>query len=112
MQYPLFVPPLLSTQLLERLDAGLDQVLQDAARPALKSRRLGSLESVFRSLLSTPRAIDRFIAQLRHHLPLVPYDEINDEDVIVLPVSALRSRPCITSCRAGGKNSSQAQPTR
>lgn len=84
VQYPLVVPPLLPTQLLRRLDAGLDEALAHAVRPALESRRLGRLEEVYRSTLATPRAIDRYLAQLRHHLPLLPPDEIDDEDVIVL----------------------------
>lgn len=84
VQYPLVVPPMLGAQLLTRLDAGLEKAFTEAGRPALSSRRLGRLEAVFRSVLSTPRAIDRFLAQLRHHLPLVAVDEINDEDVVVL----------------------------
>ncbi|TNC42303.1 KAP family NTPase [Mumia zhuanghuii] len=84
VQYPLAVPPLLPTQLLARLNAGLDAALADAGRPHLNSERLGSLVEVYRSQLGTPRAIDRYLAQLRHHLPLVESEEIDDEDVIVL----------------------------
>lgn len=84
VQYPLVVPPLLSTQLLARLDAGLDAALADAGRSQPASRRLGRLFEVYRSQLGTPRAIDRYLAQLRHHLPLVEPEEIDDEDVIVL----------------------------
>lgn len=84
VQYPLVVPPLLSTQLLARLDAGLDAALADAGRPQLTSGRLSRLIDVYRSQLGTPRAIDRYLAQLRHHLPLVESEEIDDEDVIVL----------------------------
>ncbi|SFD04377.1 KAP family P-loop domain-containing protein [Nocardioides terrae] len=84
VQYPLVVPPLLSTQLLARLDAGLDAALAEAGRPQPSSGRLGRLVEVYRSQLGTPRAIDRYLAQLRHHLPLVDPEEIDDEDVIVL----------------------------
>jgi hypothetical protein len=84
VQYPLVVPPLLSTPLLARLDAGLDAALAEADRPRLNSGRLGQLVDVYRSQLATPRAIDRYLAQLRHHLPLIRTDEIDDEDVIVL----------------------------
>jgi hypothetical protein len=84
VQYPLVVPPLLSAQLLARLDSGLDAALAEAGRPQLASGRLGQLVEVYRSQLATPRAIDRYLAQLRHHLPLVEPDEIDDEDVIVL----------------------------
>lgn len=84
VQYPLVVPPLLSTQLLARLDAGLDAALADAGRAQPTSGRLGRLVEVYRSVLGTPRAIDRYLAQLRHHLPLVGPEEVDDEDVIVL----------------------------
>ena len=84
VQYPLVVPPLLQTQLLDRLSSGLDDVLEGAGRSTDPSARLSDLLPTFRSLLSTPRAIDRYLAQLRHHLPLLPPAEINDEDVIVL----------------------------
>lgn len=84
VQYPLVVPPLLSTQLLSRLDSGLDAALAEAERPPLTTGRLSRLTEVYQSQLSTPRAIDRYLAQLRHHLPLVAPEEIDDEDVIVL----------------------------
>ncbi|SDT39815.1 KAP family NTPase [Microlunatus soli] len=84
VQYPLVVPPLLSTQLLARLDAGLSATLADAGRPQPNGERLGHLVEVYRSVLGTPRAIDRYLAQLRHHIPLVQPEEIDDEDVIVL----------------------------
>lgn len=84
VQYPLVVPPLLQTQLLDRLNAGLVDVLRGAGRTTDPSPRLHRLLPAFRSLLSTPRAVDRYLAQLRHHLPLVPEAEVNDEDVIIL----------------------------
>lgn len=84
VQYPLVVPPLLPTQLLGRLDAGLDAAFTEAGRSQPTSGRLGGLGEVYRSQLGTPRAIDRYLAQLRHHLPLVEPEEIDDEDVVVL----------------------------
>ncbi|WP_157930801.1 KAP family NTPase [Glycomyces xiaoerkulensis] len=84
VQYPLVVPPLLETQLIDRLDEGIDKALADAGRRAISSGKLGALQKVYLSQLSTPRAIDRYLAQLRHHLPLVDQDEINDEDLIIL----------------------------
>lgn len=84
VQYPLVVPPMLSTQLLTRLDAGLYAALADAGRPQPTGGRLGRLVEVYQSQLGTPRAIDRYLAQLRHHLPLIEPEEIDDEDVIVL----------------------------
>ncbi|MGJ9422325.1 KAP family NTPase [Aeromicrobium sp. CF3.5] len=81
VQYPLLVPPLLRHQQLTRLNAGLGRV----ARGDLdEDGRIGALIDSFLSLLQTPRSIDRYIAQLEHHLPLMPPDEIDDVDVILL----------------------------
>lgn len=84
VHYPFVVPPLLETQLIDRLDAGIDKAVADTGRRPLASERLGVLRKVYLSQLSTPRAIDRYLAQLRHHLPLVNQNEINDEDVVIL----------------------------
>ncbi|GAA2269010.1 KAP family NTPase [Glycomyces scopariae] len=84
IQYPFVVPPLLETPLIDRLDSGIDKVVADAGRRPLTSGRLSVLRRVYLSQLSTPRAIDRYLAQLRHHLPLVDQNEINDEDVVIL----------------------------
>ena len=45
---------------------------------------MADLHDHFGSLLPTPRAVDRYLAQLRHHLPLLPEEEVHDEDVVVL----------------------------
>lgn len=84
VQYPLVVPPLLRTQLLKRINEGLVAALTDTGRSTQTDPRLGSILDVYLTLLSTPRAIDRYIAQLRYHLPLLAPSEINDTDVIVL----------------------------
>ena len=84
VQYPLFVPPLLSHQQLSRLNAGLTSVSRESADDGASEHRLSELIDCFVSLLKTPRAIDRYIAQLRHHIPLLPPDEVDDEDVQLL----------------------------
>lgn len=84
VQYPLTVPPLLDHQLLERLDKGIDQTMRQAGREVKDFRRLSNLTDLLPALLSTPRAVDRFLAQLRHHVVLIDAGEINDEDVILL----------------------------
>nr|BFF24996.1 hypothetical protein GCM10025732_29610 [Glycomyces mayteni] len=84
IQYPLVVPPLLRPQLLNRLNEGIELAFADAERDEVVGDRLGGLIDVCLSQLSTPRAVDRFLAQLHHHLPLVPKGEIDDEDVIIL----------------------------
>ncbi len=84
VQYPLFVPPLLRHQQLSRLNAGLAGVSREHADNGATEGRLSGLVDCFVSVLTTPRAIDRYIAQLRHHIPLLPPDEVDDEDVQLL----------------------------
>lgn len=85
VQYPLFVPPLLRHQQITRLNTGLAQVMREQVDGGGSSdRRLSSLLDCFVDLLTTPRAVDRYIAQLQHHIPLLPPDEVDDEDVALL----------------------------
>jgi hypothetical protein len=84
VQYPLFVPPLLRHQQLYRLNNGLRDISRENMDDGVFERRLSGLVDCFISLLTTPRAIDRYIAQLRHHIPLLPPDEVDDEDVQLL----------------------------
>jgi len=84
VQYPLFVPPMLRHQQLSRLNAGLAAIAREDPDDGASERRLGGLVDCFISLLTTPRAIDRYLAQLRHHIPLLPPDEVDDEDVQLL----------------------------
>lgn len=85
VQYPLFVPPLLRHQQIARLNAGLAKVARERVDGDRASdRRLSGLLDCFLDLLTTPRAIDRYIAQLQHHIPLLPPDEVDDEDVELL----------------------------
>lgn len=82
VQYPLFVPPMLQHQQLARLNAGLAEISR--GDDGSSDGRLSALVECFLNRLATPRAIDRYVAQLRHHLPLVPANEIDDEDMQVL----------------------------
>ena len=84
VQYPLFVPPMLRHQQLARLNDALSAVTRVRAEDGVSEGRLGGLVDCFVSLLMTPRAIDRYIAQLRHHVPLLPPSEVDDEDVLLL----------------------------
>ena len=84
VQYPLFVPPLLRHQQLARLNAGLADTSREHADEGTSEGRLSGLADSFVSLLTTPRAIDRYVAQLRHHIPLLPPNEVDDEDVLLL----------------------------
>ncbi|WP_162458684.1 KAP family NTPase [Pseudactinotalea suaedae] len=84
VQYPLFVPPLLRHQQISRLNTGLTYASREADDEGSADRRLSGLVDCFTDLLTTPRAIDRYIGQLQHHIPLLPPDEIDDEDVMLL----------------------------
>lgn len=84
VQYPLPVPPLLRHQQITRLNAGFARVSRATVDDGSSDRRVSGLIDCFTDLLTTPRAIDRYIAQLQHHIPLLPPDEIDDEDVQLL----------------------------
>lgn len=84
VQYPLFVPPLLRHQQISRLNTGLARVSRETVEDGADDGRLSGLVDCFTDLLTTPRAIDRYIAQLQHHIPLLPMDEVDDEDVQLL----------------------------
>lgn len=84
VQYPLFVPPLLRHQQISRLGSGLSRITRQTVDDVSSSQRLSGLINCFTSLLTTPRAIDRYLAQLRHHIPLLHPDEVDDEDVQLL----------------------------
>ena len=84
VQYPLFVPPLLRHQQISRLGSGLKLISRQTVDDGSSGQRLSGLMDSFTGLLTTPRAIDRYIAQLRHHIPLLPPDEVDDEDVQLL----------------------------
>lgn len=84
VQYPLVVPELTSYQLLRRLELGINEAFAADQRSPLAGDRVKELDDQFRVLLPTPRAVDRYLAQLRHHLPLLTAGEVNDEDFVVL----------------------------
>jgi KAP family P-loop domain len=85
VQYPITVPPLLPSQMLFRLDEGLNQVLGELGRPmSSEDSRLSQLVDVFESQFTTPRAIDRFLAQVRLFLTMHDTNEIDDVDLMLL----------------------------
>lgn len=84
VQYPLFVPPLLNHQQIARLQKGLARISRESVDDGASVHRLSALADCFTDLLRTPRAIDRYIAQLQHHVPLLPPNEVDDQDVQLL----------------------------
>lgn len=86
VQYPIPVPALVGVQLVNRLTTGLNKVIA-RRRPDLGEMRLhrtSDLLPVMRNVLTTPRAIDRYLAQLDNELGLHYWNEIDDEDLITL----------------------------
>ena len=84
VQYPLAIPPLVPTQLLNRIDEGLKPFITRLEQPEMFVMRLQRLRTILLSQLSTPRAIDRYLAQVRHHLAMFDPQEVQVEDVIVV----------------------------
>ena len=85
VQYPLVVPPLTQTQMLRRLNIGIDHARRSAGRVLQGSeQRVSNAFDIFRNQLRTPRAIDRYNAQLAHSLAMLSSDEVNDEDIMFL----------------------------
>jgi len=85
VQYPITVPPLLPSQILEELDTGLDEALNGLGRDVDENDgRLSSLTDVYISQLRTPRAIHRFLAQVRLTLSMHTVGEVDDVDVVIL----------------------------
>ncbi len=85
VQYPIAMPPLLHSQMNERLHAGLRSILSWYKRVVnLEDFRLDLLEDVFESQLTTPRSIDRYLAQLSLVMSMHAVGEVDDIDVILL----------------------------
>lgn len=85
VQYPIAVPPLLPNQALTHLDAQLSSLLERLERPMSgTSTRVARLADVFERQLTTPRSIDRFLAQVELFLSMHDREEIDDVDLILL----------------------------
>lgn len=85
VQYPLSVPPLLTGKIIKMLDLGLTGILTPERVAMSPDRhRFGQiLETALPSQLSTPRAIERFLAQVREQFRIHDVDEMNDLDLIL-----------------------------
>lgn len=78
-------PPLLENQALVLLDAGLTSIAADLDRPwDTGDSRLSGLVDVFVSQFSTPRSIERFLAQLRHYMSMHVAGEIDATDLFLM----------------------------
>lgn len=86
VQYPLQVPPLLESVVIRLLIDGLkDLPLTGRSVSSLRSDTFqGVLTDVMLSRLSTPRAMGRFLAQLRHVFEVVDHDEFDSCDLVLV----------------------------
>lgn len=84
VQYPLTVPAFSETQLFARLEKGLESALAESGRRNFPEGGLSHARNVLRGQLRTPRAVDRYVAQVRNLLNLVPEAEINDGDLMLV----------------------------
>lgn len=91
VQYPVYIPPLLESQILALLNAAIGPVIEASEhRFTAEDGRL-SLARAWTDLLDSPRAINRFASQLRLVLPLYRAGEVDLVDVILLTLLRLHA---------------------
>ncbi|WP_185748929.1 P-loop NTPase fold protein [Humibacillus xanthopallidus] len=85
VQYPLTIPSLLTSQIVRILDSGLTEILTlERVETSFDKQRFGDiLLTTMPRQLATPRAIERFLAQVREQLRAHDLDEMNDVDLIL-----------------------------
>ncbi|MGY1707581.1 KAP family NTPase [Geodermatophilus sp. SYSU D00697] len=85
VQYPLSMPPLLTGKIVKMLGAGLTEIVTlERVETKLEEHRLGRLVlTTLPSQLTTPRAIERFLAQVREQFRIHDLHEVNDVDLIL-----------------------------
>jgi hypothetical protein len=85
VQYPLPMPALVDGQIVQILTSGLHDVLQRRRPdPAMTGATTSDLLPSMLRILTTPRALGRYLAQLDYELSLHHPDEVNDEDIMAL----------------------------
>lgn len=84
VQLPLSVPALLVGKIVKLLSAGLTEILAEERAAAFESHRFSDMILItMPAQLTTPRAIERFLAQVREQFLAHDRDEINDVDLIL-----------------------------
>lgn len=85
VQYPLSMPPLLTGKIVNMLDAGLTEIVTpERVETSFDKSRFGRIVlTTMPAQLTTPRAIERFLAQVREQFRVHDLDEINDVDLIL-----------------------------
>lgn len=85
VQYPLSMPPLLTGKIVKMLDSGLTEIVTlERVETSFDKHRFGRIVlTTMPSQLTTPRAIERFLAQVREQFRIHDLDEMNDVDLIL-----------------------------
>lgn len=85
VQYPLSIPPLLTGQIVRMLSTGLMEIVTPERVETTfdKHRFRDVILSTMPAQLATPRAIERFLAQVREQFRAHDLDEMNDVDLIL-----------------------------
>lgn len=85
VQYPLSMPPLLTGKIVKMLDTGLAEIVSvKRVESSFDKHRFGPvILTTMPSQLTTPRAIERFLAQVREQFRIHDLDEVNDVDLIL-----------------------------
>ncbi len=91
VQYPIYLPPLIESQIIDLLNSSLDPVIASSNHRFDASGGRLSFARAWVDLLDTPRAIHRFAAQLRLVLPLHRPKEVDLVDVLLLTLLRLHA---------------------
>lgn len=85
VQYPLSMPPLLTGKIVKMLDEGITETLtlERVEESFEKHRFRDIILTIMPSQLGTPRAIGRFLAQVREQFRIHDLEEMNDTDLIL-----------------------------
>lgn len=85
VQYPLSIPPLLTSQIVRMLNEGLTEIVTpERVETTFDRNRFGDIIlSTMPAQLATPRAIERFLAQVREQFRAHDLSEMNDVDLIL-----------------------------
>lgn len=85
VQYPLALPELLDSKVITLVDAGLTEILGPERAGRLDVSRIREVVTdVLPSQLRTPRAVERFLAQVRQQFRVHDEAEIDDADLILV----------------------------
>ena len=85
VQYPLSMPPLLTGKIVKMLDHGLTEIVTpERIETAFDKNRFGQvILTVMPNQLATPRAIGRFLAQVKEQFRIHDLGEMNDTDLVL-----------------------------